>query len=117
MTKNPLSTLWAMFCVVTLLPMFVAACVATPQSPAQSIAAGYGTVAAVRATAADLLVAKTISVDDARMVQGLADQARAALDLARGFDLAGKPLDAAHSLELAVAVLTRVQNYLKIKGP
>jgi hypothetical protein len=98
----------------------VAACAQLGAPPAenvqQSIAYGYSSVASVRNTAAGMLSAKTINVNDAKMVQNLADQARTALDLAAEASKAGKPADAASALQLATQVLTQLQTYLKSKG-
>ena len=105
-----------LFMLAAWIAVTIAACAVTPQGAQQSIAAGYATAAAVRATAADLLIAKTITADDARMVQGLADEARAALDLAQTYTRAGDHAGAGRALELATAVLSRVQGYLKNRG-
>src|SRR5271156_3645217 len=110
-------TFAALAFMLSLLAGLVVGCAVAPQGADQSIASAYGVVSTVRTTAADLLTAKTITAADAQMVQGLADQARAALDLARGYTLAGKPTDAAGALTLATDVLTKLQTYLKAKGP
>jgi len=100
---------------------FVPGCAQLGLAPAQSleqqVAYGYTTLASVRSTTADLLTAKVIKVEDAKMVQGMADQARAALDIARSSIAAGIPKDAQSALSLANNVLGQIQTYLaKRKG-
>lgn len=84
----------------------------TPQSVDQSIAYGYATLATVRTTTAQLLASNTINVVDAKMVQGLADQARAGLDIAKTYAQGGNLNAAMQAMNLASQVLDRVQTYL-----
>lgn len=97
---------------VSFMPSCAQIGLAPAQSVEQQIAYGYTTLASVRSTTADLLTAKTIKVDDAKMVQGMADQARAALDLARVAVSAGIPKDAQSALTLANSVLSQINTYL-----
>jgi hypothetical protein len=103
------------FVVIGFLPACADLGISTPQSFEQQIAYGYSTVASIRSTAADLLVAKRISVNDAKVVQSMADQARASLDIARVASTNSKPKDAQESLLLAQGVLTQLQTYLTSK--
>lgn len=106
--------------IAVLLVVAMAACAQigapAPENLQQSIAYGYSSVASVRNTTTGLLNAKTISLNDAKMVQSMADQARTALDLAAEASKAGKPADANSALLLANTVLTQLQTYLKTKG-
>lgn len=107
-------------CIAVIALVICAACQSTggtTGSPEQQVVTGYATVAGVRETAANLLTSKIITVSDAKMVQGLADQARAALDLAKGATQNGKTTDAQAQLVLATQVLVQLQTYLQSKQP
>jgi len=87
----------------------------TPQSFDQNLAYSYTGVTAARTTATTLLQSKTISVDDAKMVLNLTDQARAGLDIARIYSSKGDTLNAQSALNLATQVLNQIQVYLKAR--
>lgn len=97
---------------VSFLPACETLGLAPAQNVGQQIAYGYSTLASVRSTTADLLVAKTIKVEDAKMVQALADDARVSLDIARNAIANGLPKDAQAALTLATSVLQQLQKYL-----
>lgn len=88
---------------------------ATPTTFNQKLAVGYGTVAAVRSTATNLLVAKKISSADAVNVQKQADTAREGLDVAKA--MASTDLvDANVKLSSVTSALQVLQRYLVSKG-
>lgn len=87
-----------------------------PKSTQEKIAAAYGVVASVRASAANALDAKVITVDDAKMVQSLANDARVALDIAKDYARQEKPENALQSLALAEDIIISVQQYLRERG-
>lgn len=101
--------------ICTLVILSACQSLPAPQSFDQGLAYGYTTNAAVRNTAADLLNSNTISVADAKVVQNLANEARAALDLASNYSKQQKPTDAKSALDLANSVLQKIQDYLASK--
>lgn len=107
-----LLTLISVFAVFSFLPACEQLGLQKAQSLDQQIAYAYSTVASVRSTTADLLIAKTIKVEDAKVVQSMADNVRASLDIARGAIKDGKPKDAQAALNLANSVLSQIQTYL-----
>lgn len=100
---------------VALLVLALAACVSmeTPKSMNERIAYGYASVAAARNTAASMLDRGRITVEDAKKAQALADQSRAALDIARGASIKGDMKTAQGQLDLALTVLTSLETFLK----
>lgn len=82
----------------------------------QKLAVGYGTVTAVRNTAATLVTAGKLTPDDAQNVQTQVDTARSALDLARTAYKAGDVAGAATKLDTTATVLRALQAYLASKG-
>lgn len=105
--------------VVTFILLLAVGCaalgLASPQTFNQKLAVGYGTVTSIVATADTLFVAKKISPDDAQNVLDQANNAKAALDIARTAsktDLAA----AGTKLGSAITVLTALQSYLATKG-
>lgn len=82
----------------------------------QKLAVGYGTVTAIRNSAATLVAAGKITPDDAQNVQTQADTARSALDLARTAYKAGDTAGAATKLDTTATVLRALQAYLASKG-
>ena len=111
--KQAIMKFWMALFMVSI----VSACasIPAPKSLSEQIAYGYGTVAAVRQSAAGLLVRKQITVDEATAVQDQADVARAGLDQAKQFLTVGMTADAQGSLLLATRVLTALESYLKAK--
>lgn len=107
---------YTMFYLVAMLTACAQLGAPAPENLQQSIAYGYSSVASVRTTAAGLLTSKTISVNEAKMAQSMADQARAALDLAAEASKDARPVDATSALQLATQVLTQLQAYLKKIG-
>jgi hypothetical protein len=81
----------------------------------EKIAYGYSSIASIRSTTADLLTAKRIQVEDAKMVQAMADNARTSLDIAKGAVQNGRPKDAQAALNLATKVLVELQVFLTEK--
>jgi hypothetical protein len=94
------------------LVLLLSACASltAPQTFEQRLAYGYGSVTAVRQTAADLLVRDRITVAQAEYVQEKADQARQYLDLAKGAPDPGKAQD---NLQLALTILTALESTLR----
>lgn len=99
-----------------LLCWLLAACQSLGLAPAKSLsdrlAYGYGTLSAVEFAAADATNAGELSKADAQTVLKLADQSRTLLDGAKSL-LDTDPQAASTKLDLAVAVLTQVQSYLR----
>ena len=82
----------------------------TPQTFDQRLAVAYGTHTAVMETATAALIAKQITVDDAKQVLKLADESRVLLDAAR---VVGDPTVATNKLVLATQILTGLQSFLR----
>ena len=78
----------------------------------ERLAVGYSTVTAARESAASLLIAGKVSVEDARHVQAQADNARAGLDVARAIH-AASPDAAEEKLTAILAGLEALSNYLR----
>ena len=98
------------------LLLTLVACVSmeAPRSFNERLAYGYGTLAAMRNTAASMLERGRITKEDGKKVQALADQARAALDVAQGVQ--DKDIKTAEDqLQLALTVLTQLEAFLKAK--
>lgn len=98
-----------------LLLAWMVACAQVGLPPAETfsdkLAAGYSLNAQVRATAAELLKIKKISVADAEQVLAQTDNARAGLDVAR--ELSKFNLEAADAKLTAMrTALLAVQTYL-----
>jgi hypothetical protein len=80
------------------------------------LAVGYVSVTTVRESALTLLRAEAITVEDAENVQAQADNARAALDIARG--LRSVDFEAADQrLASALVILEALQRYLDGRKP
>lgn len=80
----------------------------------QKLAVGYGTVAQIRTTTAQLVNAKKLGSADAQNVQDQADTARKGLDLAS--ELSKSDLAAANSrLVMVTTILQAAQTYLSSK--
>lgn len=90
--------------------------VAPPQSFDQQLAYGYGTITAVRTSAAQALQSQTIQVADAQQVLTATDTARTGLDAAKAASGLGDTTTATGKLTAAMAVLTQVQQFLTTKG-
>jgi hypothetical protein len=103
--------------VLVLSTLLLAACVSleAPKSFNERLAYGYASVSASRATATAMLERGRISVEEARNAQALADQSRAALDIARGTYGSGDVSTAEGQLQLALTVLTSLETFLKEK--
>lgn len=113
MMKQTFMKLW----LAVFMVAFVSACatIPAPKSLSEQIAYGYGTVAAVRQSAAGLLERGQITVSEAKVVQNQADVARQGLDQARIALTQGLTGDAQNSLTMATRVLTALESYLKAK--
>lgn len=89
---------------VALTAILCTACETLPGSFSERLAAGYSAVTAVRQGTLRLLQAGEIHADDAREVQGIADNARGLMDLAdRAYDLS--QTEGERNLDRAVAIL------------
>jgi hypothetical protein len=114
-------TYWSRVAVLLLAACFILAmipgCVSleAPKSFNERLAYGYAGVSASRSTATAMLERGRITVEEARNAQALADQSRAALDLARGAAGQGDMTTADGQLQLALTVLTSLETYLKGK--
>lgn len=104
---------------IFLIALFalLASCAQLGLAPAdkfdEKLAYAYGVSTAVKQTATAGLAAKSLSVDDAKHVLVITDQAKALLDAAR---VTGDPLEAQNKLLLATQILTQLQAYLNSKG-
>jgi hypothetical protein len=90
--------------------------IVAPQSFEQRLAYTYGSVTAVRTSAAQALQAGTISKADAQKVLDLSDQARGLLDSSRMASKGGDMTNAVGQLNLANAVLLELQKYLNARA-
>ena len=88
---------------------------ATPQTFNQRAAAAQSAITQVRITASQLVLAKSITANDADNVLAQTDHARQALDLAR-LASATDPAGADAKLRATMAVLTALQGYLATKA-
>jgi hypothetical protein len=99
--------------------VFLSACasmgVPSPQNFGEQLAVGISTVTEVRNSAGTLLVAKKISADDAQNVQTQADNARAALDVARSMR-ATDPGGAQTKLTTTITILQGLKAYLATRA-
>lgn len=99
------------------LLLLLAGCASLGLAPASSfsdrLAYSYGTHSAVLVTATQSLEAGEISSEDASRVLKVADEARTALDAARVASGAGDVTTAEGRLQLATALLTNLQAYLR----
>lgn len=108
------------YAFLALILGVLAACtslqMAQPTSPSQGIAYAYGTVAAVRTSAAQAVAAGTLSVADGQQVLTQTDNARATLDAAELAVASGDTTTAAGKLAAVTAALTSLQTFLQSKG-
>lgn len=99
------------------LLLLLAGCASLGLAPASSfsdrLAYSYGTHSAVLVSATQSLEAGEISSEDASRVLKVADEARTALDAARIANGAGDATTAEGRLQLATALLTNLQAYLR----
>lgn len=86
--------------------------VPTPKTFEERTAAAYASVAAVRDSAATLLVAGKITVEDAENVQAQADTTRAGIDIARQIH-AADPAKAEDRLGAVIVGLQALEAYLR----
>jgi hypothetical protein len=104
--------------LVLIFALIVAGC-ATLEAPKtlqeRILYTQYSLVAAVE-VAADLRDQGKISQDDANSFAGVVTQADAALKVARGLNLQGKPQDALGYLETANGLLKQLEAYLRTKS-
>ena len=118
-----MKTLYSRLFLVAVLLGLLAGCAGLGLAPAQSteqkLAYSYGTVSALRTSAAQALTAGTISVGDAKKVLVDTDAAKAALDAGKAA-LASGTADStsvvANNLAIATGILTQVQAFLTSKG-
>lgn len=85
----------------------------SPKSFNERLAAGYVAVTAARESALTLLEQGAISAPDARNVQGIANEVRTGLDLAREFGATEVGED---KLAATLVILTQLQRYLHERG-
>lgn len=108
------------YVVLLALFVFVAGCtpmgLVTPVSPSQKLAYAYGNVSAVRASAAQALTAKSISLTDAQKVLTVTDAARASLDAGRAALGVGDMTSMQSDLAAATTLVTQMQKFLIAKG-
>ncbi len=101
--------------IILAVAVFLTACAGlglpTPTTFNERLAAAYGTVTEVRSDATILLSAGKITPADAQNVQNQADNAKAALDLARTMSKGDLPA-ANTRLTATIAALTALQAYL-----
>lgn len=102
----------AFYLALLIITTACASIAPAPKSMDQGLAYVYAGITTARLEAAQLLKTKTISLDDAKLVQNLADQARSAADIARTYSQKGDTLSAQNSLELATQVLAQINTYL-----
>lgn len=106
---------WIRSVLAALALAFLAACgslgLATPETPAQRIAATVVSVTAVRQSAQTMLVAKKITPDDAENIQRQADNVIAGAQVARSM-LGVDPAAADAKLQQTRQVLLALQAYL-----
>ena len=95
--------------------LLLTGCAVAPQSIDQRIAYGVGSVTAMRGTCADLAVRQRITKQAAQDCLIQTDQAKLALDVARGASLTGDMSTAQAQLNAAQAALTRLEAELKGK--
>lgn len=104
---------------LTSVAVFVGGCsslgLPTAKTFNERLAVGYGTVTAVRNTAATMLVAREITPQDARQVQQHADMARSGLNVAADLQLTDVPA-AEQRLSTSLQILKGLQDYLATKG-
>lgn len=86
--------------------------VATPQSPSQTLAYAYGTVASVRNAAANALQSGVITAVQAQQVLTYTDDARSALDAGETVLIASPTGDVSSYLTTATNLLTQAQALL-----
>lgn len=86
----------------------------TPETFADKLAVGYGSVTTARATAKTLVSQKVITPDDAQNVQDQADNFRAGLDIARKIQTTD-PTTAAAKLNAVTLGLAALTDYLATK--
>ncbi len=104
---------------LSIIPLLLvlSACASFGLAPASSfsdrLAYSYGTHTAVLTAATDSLEAGEIGSEDAARVLKVADEARRALDAARIASNAGDVSTAEGRLQLATALLTELQTYLR----
>lgn len=103
--------------LVPILVLLLAGCAQLGLAPASSltdrIAYAYGTHTAVLQSTTVALENGEISVEDAQRVLKVADQARDALDASRLALDVGDTSTAEGRLQLAVAILSELQAYLR----
>ena len=113
--KHPSIIAW----LALLLSALVASCATigepTPQTFNERLAAGIGTVSAIRSTAASLLNQGKISVEDAKNIQQQSDVVRSGLDVASKIH-ATDPNAGNARLTAAVTALQALQLYLQSRS-
>lgn len=114
--RNPLQVISVLFVALVLQACAAMSGLGLPAAETfnQKLAVAYGTVAQVRESAATLLAAKKISVDDAVHVQATADIARTGLDTARKMQ-AADPTGADQKINAIRTGLTALAAYLAAK--
>ena len=105
----------ALFLVSQILAGCASLGMQSPETFNQRAAAATITVTGIRATATDLLRAKSITADDAQNVQDQADVARKGIDVARTV-YKTDPAGADARLTATITVLQALQTYLRTRG-
>ncbi len=108
------------YAYMMLVFVLLTACAQMGIQPAQSfdqrLGYAYATTTSIRASTAAALDAKTIKASDAQNVLVITDQARAILDQAKAFNIAGDTSTAIGKLTLATGLLTQLQQFLISRG-
>jgi hypothetical protein len=103
--------------ILALIGLFITGCTSLGLAPASTfeerLAYAVSQNAAVRQAAANSLEAGDITLDDARHVLKLTDEIRASLDAARLAAGVGDVSTAEGRLQLATAILLKLQQYLR----
>lgn len=115
--RRPYQRMQSMAAILMLAMLSACASLGLPtaQTFNEKLAVAYGSVTQVRETAAQLLVAKKITVEDAVNVQVAADTARQGLDVARA-QHATDPTGTMSKLDAIRTALTALAGYLATRG-
>lgn len=105
--------------IIAVLCVLLCACqslgLAPPKSLEDRVAYGYSTYSAVQYAAANAVTAGELSSADGEAVLKMADQSRILLDSAKAL-ASTDPRGASTQLDLALAVLTQIQSYLRSRS-
>ncbi len=116
LVRQHIQQLKALVFLASLILVTACAGLAKPETFDQRLAYAYGSLAAVRQTAADLVVATRITPQDGQKVLEETDAVRVVLDASRSA-YAGKDLSTAEAkLVAAQSLLTTIQRWLQARG-